>query len=94
MKKLILTVLVLSSTIFASTFQIDVAHSKIAFKVKHMAISNAYGTFSKYDATIDYDVPTKKLTTLLANIDVNSIDTENEKRDSHLKSAEFFDSKK
>lgn len=94
MKKLLLAVLVLSSSIFASTFQIDTAHSKVAFKVKHMAITNTYGTFSDYDATINYDVKSKKLTELLAKIDVNSINTENQKRDNHLKSDEFFDAKK
>jgi polyisoprenoid-binding protein YceI len=50
MKKLLLAVLVLSSSIFASTFQIDATHSKVVFKVKHMAITNTYGTFSDYNA--------------------------------------------
>ncbi|RDX34777.1 polyisoprenoid-binding protein [Arcobacter sp. HD9-500m-PIT-SAG03] len=78
---------------FASTFQIDAAHSKIAFKVKHLAISNVYGSFTKYDANIEYDVNSKKLNALTANVDVNSVDTDNLKRDGHLKSADFFDTK-
>lgn len=94
MKKLLLAVLILSSSIFASTFEIDAAHSKVAFKVKHMAISNTYGTFTKYNAKIEYDVKGKKLTKLESVIDVNSINTEDVKRDKHLKSKEFFDTKK
>ncbi|NQY93558.1 MAG: polyisoprenoid-binding protein [Campylobacteraceae bacterium] len=93
MKKLLLAVLILSSSVFAASFKVDTAHSKITFKVKHLAISNVYGTFSKYDANIDYDVATKKLNALTADVDVNSVDTENVKRDGHLKSADFFDAK-
>jgi len=94
MKKLLLAVLVLSSTVFASSFQLDAAHSKVTFKVKHMAISNVYGSFSKYDAIIDYNVESKTLNDLSANIDTSSINTANKKRDGHLKSADFFDVKK
>jgi len=94
MKKLLLAVLVLSSSFFASTYKLDAAHSKVTFKVKHMAISNVYGTFGKYDASINYDEKSKKLTKLDANIDVASIDTQNAKRDGHLKSDDFFAVKK
>ena len=94
MKKLLLAILVLSSTVFASTYQLDAAHSKITFKVKHMLISNVYGTFGKYNASIDYDESTKKFNTLTSSVDVSSIDTDNAKRDGHLKSADFFDAEK
>ena len=94
MKKLLLAFLFLSSTLFASMFDIDPVHSKVSFKVKHLMITNVYGTFSKYDATIDYDEKTKKLKTLMAKVDVNSINTENVKRDKHLRSADFFDASK
>jgi polyisoprenoid-binding protein YceI len=94
MKKLLLAVLILSSSIFASTFEIDASHSKVAFKVKHMAITNTYGTFTKYNAKIEYDVKSKKLTKLEAIINANSINTEDVKRDKHLRSKEFFDTKK
>ncbi|NQY94013.1 MAG: YceI family protein [Campylobacteraceae bacterium] len=91
MKKLLLAILVLSSTIYAATFEIDPVHSKVSFKVKHLMITNVHGTFSKYDATIDYDEKTKTITTLMGNIDVKSISTENEKRDKDLRSPNFFD---
>ena len=91
MKKLLLSILVLGSTVFASTFALDTTHSKITFKVKHMAISNVYGNFAKFDATIDYNEKTKVFKELSANVNVSSIDTDNEKRDGHLKSKDFFD---
>jgi len=94
MRKLLLAVLFLSSSLFASGYNIDPVHSKVSFKVKHLMITNVYGTFSKYDATIDYDEKSKKLRSLMANIDVNSISTENVKRDKHLRSADFFDAAK
>lgn len=90
-KKLLLSLLVIGTSIFASTYQLDSAHSKVSFKVKHMAISNVYGNFSKFDATIDYNDKTKVFKELSANVNVNSINTDNEKRDGHLKSKDFFD---
>lgn len=90
MKKLLLTLLVLGTTVFASNYKVDASHSKITFKVKHMAISNVYGTFGKYDANINYDEAKKELTDLSAKVDVTSINTENKKRDNHLKSKDFF----
>ncbi len=93
MKKLLLAILFLSSTLFASSFNIDPVHSKVSFKVKHLMITNVYGTFSKYNATIDYDEGMKKVTTLIGNIEVASINTENEKRDKDLRSSNFFDAK-
>jgi len=93
MKKLLLAILFLSSTLWTSSFNIDPVHSKVSFKVKHLMITNVYGTFSKYNATIDYDEGMKKITTLVGNIEVASINTENEKRDKDLKSSNFFDAK-
>lgn len=94
MKKLLLAIIMLSTSIFASTYEIDGAHTKVTFKVKHMAIANVYGTFSKFDSVIEYDEATKMLQKVETTIDVKSIDTENKKRDKHLRSKDFFDVKK
>lgn len=93
-KRLVLSLLVIGSSVFASTYQLDNSHSKVSFKVKHMAISNVYGNFSKFDATIDYNEKTKVFKELSANVDVNSINTDDVKRDTHLKAEDFFDTKK
>ena len=69
----------------------DPAHSEIQFKVRHMMISNVTGSFGKFDATVETegnDVTTAKVH---FTAEVDSISTNNEQRDSHLKSADFFD---
>ncbi len=58
-----------------------------------MMISNVVGKFDKFDGTFEYDEKTKTLKSLVGNIDVNSINTENEKRDAHLKDSDFFAAK-
>jgi len=94
MKKILAGLLVSSAMLFAGTYQIDASHSKIGFKIKHLSISNVYGSFDKFDANIVYDEKTKQLTTLESNIDVNSINTNNKKRDAHLKESDYFHMKK
>lgn len=94
MKKTLLALLFAGSTLFAGTYQVDASHSKVGFKIKHLSISNVYGSFDKFDANIVYDETTKKLTKLDAKIDVNSINTQNEDRDAHLKESDYFHMKK
>ncbi|MCK9492436.1 MAG: YceI family protein [Sulfurimonas sp.] len=79
------------SSLFAASYNVDRAHSNIGFKVKHMMISNVKGTFSDFEGTFDYDEKTKKLTALYGEIQVESIDTANKKRDTHLREEEIFD---
>ena len=69
---------------------IDPAHSQVQFKVKHMMISTITGSFQKYDA--DIEVPGDDLSAAKVEFraDVDSITTNNEQRDGHLKSADFF----
>lgn len=84
------TVLSLPAAAFAAPWNLDASHSEIGFKVRHMMVSDARGRFSKATATLDWDG--KKLDTakLSVEIDVASVDTRDEKRDTHLKSEEFF----
>ncbi len=92
--KLGLTSILLASSLFAGTFNVDPVHSNVAFKVKHMMISNVTGEFDTFSGSFQYDEKTKKLTSLNGKVDVNSINTDNVKRDGHLKSADFFDASK
>ncbi len=78
----------------ASDFEIDKTHSQVSFKVKHMMISNVQGTFKEYDAEIEFDKKTMQFTSLSAEMETKSVDTGIEKRDNHLRSADFFDAKK
>jgi polyisoprenoid-binding protein YceI len=68
---------------------IDLAHSQIQFAVKHMAISTVRGTFGQFEGTIDDGNGT--VTGVAVELDVASLTTGNEQRDTHLKSADFFD---
>ena len=75
----------------ADVYTIDQAHSTIGFSVKHMMVSNVPGQFNQFDGTIAYaadDLVNSKIT---VNIPVAGINTNNDKRDGHLKSPDFFD---
>src|ERR1017187_8875113 len=83
------------SDVFKQTkWAVDHSHSEIAFKVKHLMISNVKGSFKTFDAniyTMDKDFTSAKIELW---IDASSINTGDEKRDEHLKSADFFDAQK
>ena len=70
---------------------IDPTHSEVSFKVKHLVISAVTGHFRTFDATIEADRDDFTDARISFEADVNSIDTKNEQRDAHLKSADFFD---
>ncbi len=67
----------------------DPAHSELMFRVKHMMISNVKGEFTKFNAEIDGEEFTNS--PIIVNIDSSSIYTNDESRDGHLRSADFFD---
>ena len=77
-----------------ATFKIDAAHSEIAFKVKHLMISTATGVFKKFDATVESEKEDFSDVKISFEADVNSIDTQNEQRDTHLKGDDFFNAEK
>ena len=78
----------------AAEYKIDAFHSNVCFVAKHLTISKVNGNFKSYDAVVDYDKATNELKTLTADIDVTSINTQNEKRDKHLVGDDFFDAAK
>jgi polyisoprenoid-binding protein YceI len=80
--------------LLALTLQADPAHSTAGFAVKHMMVTTVRGQFDKFTATIDYNEQDPSKSKVNVNIDTASVDTHNEKRDAHLKSAEFFDAQK
>lgn len=73
-----------------ATYKIDAAHSEITFKVKHLMITNVTGSFSKFDATMESEAADFSDAKISFEADVNSITTNNEQRDAHLKSDDFF----
>ena len=75
-------------------WNIDTAHSQIGFAVRHMMISTVRGKFAKLDADVQLDLANLSQARVTARIDAASIDTGDEKRDGHLRSADFFDVEK
>ncbi|TWF81539.1 polyisoprenoid-binding protein YceI [Pseudonocardia hierapolitana] len=74
----------------AGTWDIDTSHSDVSFTVRHMMVSKVRGRFGVFSGEI---VTGENLTdsTVTATIDATSIDTNNEQRDGHIRSADFFD---
>lgn len=74
-----------------ATWKIDPAHSEINFKVKHLVVSTVRGSFNEFDAIIKTGKDDFSDAKFWFEADINSINTNNEQRDNHLKSADFFD---
>jgi len=73
---------------------LDPAHSELKFKIKHMMISNVTGNFNKFNVEATTDSEDFSKAKITATADLNSIDTNNEQRDNHLKSGDFFETEK
>ena len=74
-----------------TTWKIDPVHSEIQFKAKHLMITTVTGHLRKYDLVVETEGDDfTKFSMIVFTADVNSIDTGNEQRDTHLKSADFF----
>ena len=89
-----LTLLINALSLSAAQFKVDVTHSHIGFKVRHMMVSNTKGEFHNFEGIYNYDAKSKKIAFLKGSVEINSINTRDDKRDAHLKDPEFFDIKK
>lgn len=76
------------------TWEIDAAHSSVEFKVKHMMLSFVRGNLSGIKGEIKFDESSAADSSVSVELDANTISTNNEGRDGHLKSADFFDTEK
>ena len=74
----------------AGTWDIDATHSTVGFSVRHMMVSKVRGYFTKFEGTL-VTAEDPAASTVEATIDMDSIDTRQEQRDAHIKSADFFD---
>jgi len=74
----------------AATFKIDPAHTNVTFRVRHL-FTMVTGRFKQFEGRIVFDESKPLETKVDGTIDVASINTDNEKRDEHLRSADFFD---
>ena len=74
-----------------TNWALDAVHSELQFKVKHMMISHVTGNFTKFEATVTTEGDDFATAKINFSADVDSISTNNEQRDGHLKSPDFFD---
>ena len=95
--RLSVSILTLSTLLFAAqafaapqVYEIDPVHSRVEFTIRHM-FSKVTGNFGTFKGTIRYDAADPAASSVNAEIDASSIDTNNERRDGHLKSSDFFD---
>jgi polyisoprenoid-binding protein YceI len=98
MKKFILSAVVALAPIVAMAqvkWNLDKSHSSVKFTVEHLVISEVEGSFKMFDGTLE-STAANDFTNAKVNftVDVNSINTDDEKRDGHLKSDDFFNAEK
>jgi polyisoprenoid-binding protein YceI len=79
-------------SVFATdVYKTDTAHTLVGFTVRHFVINKVRGKFNEFDGHIVYDETDITKSSMQGTIKVASIDTDNPKRDEHLRSADFFD---
>ena len=97
MKKisLIAAILAVQISLLAQTkWNVDAVHSNVKFTVTHLVISEVEGAFKVFSGTINSSTPDFNGASIEFTVDVNSINTDNEMRDKHLKSDDFFNAEK
>lgn len=78
----------------AETYTLDSAHSYILFRIKHLNTGWSYGRFDMATGTIDFNDMHPEKSTVMISVDAKNVSTGVEKRDNHLKSADFFNVEK
>jgi len=97
MKKfnVLFAMLLLATGVFAqTTYKVDKNHSKLGFAITHLMLSEVEGQFNSFDATITSSKDDFSDATFELTADVNTVYTNNERRDGHLKSPDYFDAAK
>ncbi|MDF0531524.1 YceI family protein [Tsukamurella sp. 8F] len=79
----------MSTVLEPSTWTIDPVHSSVDFSVRHLMVSKVRGQFGTFSGTIT--VAADGTASATAEVDVTSVDTRNEQRDAHIRTADFFD---
>ncbi|MBC7904710.1 MAG: YceI family protein [Gemmatimonadaceae bacterium] len=82
------------STQAQSKWTLDKSHSNVRFSITHMVVSEVEGSFKKFDGTIQNAKEDFTDAKINFTIDINSVNTDNENRDKHLKSDDFFSAEK
>jgi len=83
-----------SSSAVGEKWKVDKVHTTIKFSVSHMVVAEQEGSFKVFDGNLDYTKADMSDAKISFSIDINSINTDNEYRDKHLKSDDFFNAEK
>jgi len=86
--------LLVAAPAFAAHYKVDTVHSNVGFSIRHLMISTIKGKFSDFGGEFIFDPKTGELSAKDFYVKTASIDTDNAKRDGHLRDADFFDSAK
>ncbi len=78
----------------ATTWNIDLSHSAIHFSVRHMVVSKTRGRFGKFAGLLSFDPKNPTAASVQVSIEPATLDTADAQRDTHLRSADFFDVEK
>jgi polyisoprenoid-binding protein YceI len=100
MKKFSLILLALASTTYITSvaqtavWKVDKTHSNVIFSVSHLVVSDVEGSFRSFDGSLESGKPDFSDAKINFVVDVSSVNTDNENRDNHLKSDDFFNAAK
>ena len=82
---------IVTTSAMSATWRMDVPHTSIGFTVTHLVVTKVHGKFDDFSGTIQFDENNMENGTIDVTIQTTSIDTDNERRDNHLRSPDFFD---
>jgi len=80
---------VTTPTIASGTWAVEPAHSEVGFTVRHLGLSKVRGRFNSFTGTVQVDTDAAA-SSVTAEVDLSSVDTNNADRDGHLRSSDFF----
>ncbi len=86
--------LIIGQNAFATVYEVDPVHSRVGFSVKHLMIATVPGNFKEFEGKFDFDEKKGEVKDGVFTVKAASINTDNAKRDEHLRSADFFDVEK
>ena len=91
---LIMSLSVTGIALGADLYKLDKSHTKVGFMVRHLVISKVRGQFMDYDATLQLDLSDMTKSSMQGSVKTASINTDNAKRDKHLRNPDFFEVEK
>ena len=86
--------LTISTKASAESYRLDPAHTSIIFRVKHLGVAYVFGRFNGATGSFSFDPLAPAKTAIEIQVDADNIDTNNQKRDNHLRSPDFFNTAK